>query len=125
MALVAGQVPVSGYRIPDYSGAAQAAGAAGAAPYQVASGLIQQAGDNLPIDIKKYDLENLSLRDLEEVLGEVNRHTGDLKGPARTNAEKTARGLAAQLRSLSEDAVDGMGNGTNSGNKALSRTFAA
>ena len=45
MALVAGQVPVSGYRIPDYSGAAAAGGAAGAAPYQVASGLIQQAGD--------------------------------------------------------------------------------
>ena len=45
MALVAGQVPVSGYRIPDYSGAAQAAGAAAAAPYQVASGLIGQVGD--------------------------------------------------------------------------------
>lgn len=45
MALVAGQVPVSGYRIPDYSGAAAAGGAAQAAPYQVASGLIQQVGD--------------------------------------------------------------------------------
>ena len=45
MALVAGQVPVSGYRIPDYSGAAAAGGAAGAAPYQVASGLIGQVGD--------------------------------------------------------------------------------
>ena len=45
MALVAGQVPVSGYRIPDYSGAAQAAGAAGAAPYQAVSGLIGQAKD--------------------------------------------------------------------------------
>lgn len=45
MALVAGQVPVSGYRIPDYSGAAKASGAAGAAPYQMISGLVQQAGD--------------------------------------------------------------------------------
>ena len=45
MALVAGQVPVSGYRIPDYSGAAAAGGAAAAAPYQVASGLIGQVGD--------------------------------------------------------------------------------
>ena len=45
MALVAGQVPVSGYQIPDYSGAAQAAGAAGAAPYQAMSGLIGQVGD--------------------------------------------------------------------------------
>jgi hypothetical protein len=45
MALIAGQVPVSGYRIPDYSGAAAAGGAAGAAPYQVVSGLIGQVQD--------------------------------------------------------------------------------
>jgi hypothetical protein len=42
MALVAGQVPTSGYRTPDYSGAAAAGGAAGAAPFQVVSGLIDQ-----------------------------------------------------------------------------------
>jgi len=45
MALVAGNIPVSGYRIPDYSGAAQAAGMAAAAPYQIASGLIGEAKD--------------------------------------------------------------------------------
>jgi hypothetical protein len=42
MALIAGQVPVSGYKSPDYSGAAQAAGAVGALPYQMISGI---AGD--------------------------------------------------------------------------------
>jgi hypothetical protein len=42
MALIAGQVPTSGYRIPDYSRAAEAAGAAAAAPYQVMQGLIGQ-----------------------------------------------------------------------------------
>jgi hypothetical protein len=42
MALIAGQVQTSGYRIPDYSRAAEAAGAAAAAPYQVMQGLIGQ-----------------------------------------------------------------------------------
>ena len=45
MALTGGQVPVSGYKIPDYSGAAQAAGALGAQPYQMVSGIIGQAQD--------------------------------------------------------------------------------
>ncbi len=45
MALVAGQIPVSGYRTPDYSGAAQAAGMAAAAPYQMISDLAGQAKD--------------------------------------------------------------------------------
>jgi hypothetical protein len=45
MALVAGQIPVSGYRTPDYSGAAAAAGAAQAAPYQMISDLAGQAKD--------------------------------------------------------------------------------
>lgn len=45
MAITGGQVPVSGYQIPDYSGAAQAAGALGAQPYQMVSGIIGQAQD--------------------------------------------------------------------------------
>jgi hypothetical protein len=45
MALVAGQIPVSGYRTPDYSGAAAAGGAAQAAPYQMISDLAGQAKD--------------------------------------------------------------------------------
>ena len=45
MALVAGQIPVSGYQIPDYSRAGQAAGMAAAAPYQMASGLIGEVKD--------------------------------------------------------------------------------
>jgi len=45
MALTGGQVPVSGYQTPDYSGAAQAAGALGAQPYQMVSGIIGQAQD--------------------------------------------------------------------------------
>jgi len=45
MALVAGQIPVSGYRTPDYSGAAAAAGAAQAAPYQMISDLTGQVKD--------------------------------------------------------------------------------
>jgi hypothetical protein len=42
MALVAGQVQTSGYKIPDYSGAAAAGGAVGASPYQAISGAIDQ-----------------------------------------------------------------------------------
>ena len=45
MALIAGQIPVSGYQTPDYSRAAEAAGAAGAAPYQAISNLAGQATD--------------------------------------------------------------------------------
>ena len=45
MAITGGQVPVSGYQIPDYSGAAQAMGALGAQPYQMVSGIIGQAQD--------------------------------------------------------------------------------
>jgi hypothetical protein len=45
MPLVAGQIPVSGYKTPDYSGAAAAAGAAGASPYKAISGIVDQAGD--------------------------------------------------------------------------------
>ena len=45
MALVAGQIPVSGYRTPDYSGAAAAGGAVGASPYQAISGLVGEAKD--------------------------------------------------------------------------------
>ena len=45
MALTGGQIPTTGYQIPDYSGAAQAAGALGAQPYQMVSGIIGQAQD--------------------------------------------------------------------------------
>jgi len=45
MALVAGQIQPSLYQTPDYSGAAAAAGAAQAAPYQMISGLAGQARD--------------------------------------------------------------------------------
>ena len=47
MALTGGQIPVSGYQIPDYSGAAQAAGALGAQPYEMVSGIIGQTQDYL------------------------------------------------------------------------------
>lgn len=45
MALVAGQIQPSLYQTPDYSGAAAAAGAAQAAPYQMISDLAGQAKD--------------------------------------------------------------------------------
>lgn len=62
MALVAGQVPVSGYQIPDYSGAAQAAGAAGAAPYQAISGLVGQVGDYFKQQKEKVNSVNTASR---------------------------------------------------------------
>lgn len=85
--------------------------------------LIQQAGDELPIDINKYDLDNLTLKEVEDVISEINRHTGDLAGPAKTSSEKTARKLAAELRGLSENALETAGQ--TSGNKSLHKTFAA
>jgi hypothetical protein len=45
MALVAGQIPISGYQAPDYSAATAAIGAANAAPYQMISDLAGQAKD--------------------------------------------------------------------------------
>jgi len=42
MALVAGQVPISGYQIPDYSRVGQIAAESEMAPLQVATGLIEQ-----------------------------------------------------------------------------------
>jgi len=45
MALVAGNIPVSGYQAPDYSAATAAIGAANAAPYQMISDLAGQAKD--------------------------------------------------------------------------------
>lgn len=45
MALTGGQVPTTGYQTPDYSGAAQAGGALGGMPYQMASGLISEYKD--------------------------------------------------------------------------------
>ncbi len=45
MALTGGQVPVSGYQTPDYSGAAQAGGALGAMPSQMVSGFIADYKD--------------------------------------------------------------------------------
>lgn len=43
MALIAGNIPVSVYQMPNYQPAAEAGGMAAAAPYQVASGLIGKA----------------------------------------------------------------------------------
>ena len=47
MALMAGQIPVSGYQTPDYSGAAQAAGAVGAQIPNMVSGFAGQVQDYL------------------------------------------------------------------------------
>ena len=45
MALMAGQIPVSGYQTPDYAGAAQAAGAVGAQIPDMVSGFAGQVQD--------------------------------------------------------------------------------
>ena len=47
MALIGGQIPITGYQTPDYSGAAQAAGAVAAQPYQMISGIVGQTQDYL------------------------------------------------------------------------------
>jgi len=47
MALIGGQIPTTGYQTPDYSGAAQAAGAVAAQPYQMISGIVGQTQDYL------------------------------------------------------------------------------
>ena len=47
MALTGGQIPVSGYQTPDYSGAAQAAGAVGAQIPNMVSGFAGQVQDYL------------------------------------------------------------------------------
>ena len=47
MALTGGQVPVSGYQAPDYSGAVKAAGALGAMPSQMVTGFAGQVQDYL------------------------------------------------------------------------------
>jgi hypothetical protein len=47
MALTGGQIPVSGYQAPDYSGAVKAAGALGAMPSQMVTGFAGQVQDYL------------------------------------------------------------------------------
>lgn len=84
--------------------------------------IVQRAEEVLPIDIKRFDLENLGLRDLEQIIGEVNRHTGDLTGPAIGDTQKLARQLAGQLRTLSQDALE---QGGAQGNNQLSNIFSA
>jgi hypothetical protein len=85
--------------------------------------LIQQSGQELPININQYDLDNLSAREVGDILSEINRHTGDLTGPAKTKSEQIARGLAAQIKQRLDDAMEEVGSKT--GNKELSRTFSA
>lgn len=47
MALIGGQIPTTGYQTPNYSGAAQAAGAVAAQPYQMISSIVGQTQDYL------------------------------------------------------------------------------
>jgi len=58
------------------------------------------------IALKKFDLEKISLSDLDQVINEVNRHTGELTGPAKTETEKRARQLAGALRNLSNETAE-------------------
>lgn len=100
----------------------QIAGKNGEPITQEVQRLVQRAEEVLPIDIKRFDLENLGLRDLEQIIGEVNRHTGDLTGPAIGDTQKIARQLAGQLRTLSQDALE---QGGAQGNNQLSNIFSA
>ena len=60
--------------------------------------------DKLPID--QLDLENASLRDVETLLDEINRYTGDLQQAPKSTQERSARQLAQQLRDLSNNAIE-------------------
>lgn len=76
------------------------------------------------VALKQFDLENISLSELDQVINEVNRHTGDLTGPAQSEAQKRSRILAGRLRELSNEAIEGSGDLAES-NLKLSRAFSA
>lgn len=86
--------------------------------------IVQQAQKVLGLDLRKYNLKDLSLRDTEEIIGQINKYSGinNPKGPV-TPLEKMAGGLAADLRSLSELALEEAGK--KSGNASLHKTLAA
>lgn len=58
------------------------------------------------IPIKKYDLDDMSLSQMEDLISEVNRHTGDVSSKAKSPVEQVARNLAKNLRSLSNAAFE-------------------
>lgn len=86
--------------------------------------LIQQVGDNSEVPVDSVDIENLSIRDIRDLMNEVNVHTGDLMGGAKGLKEESARKLATQLKQLRDEALDNAG-ADSSGNQSLHKTFAA
>ncbi len=76
------------------------------------------------IALKQFDMEKMSLSELDQVINEINRHTGDLTGPAKTEVEKKARILAGNLRNLSNEAIEDSGDLAEA-NLKLSRIFSA
>lgn len=85
--------------------------------------LVQQAGDNqIPADT--VDINNLSIRDIRDLMNELNLHTGDFKGGPVGMKEEAARALAAQLKTLRDSALEKAGADA-SGNKILHKTFTA
>lgn len=59
-----------------------------------------------PIKLRNFDINNLKPSDVEDIIATINKHAGDLTGPAKGPVEKEARRVAAMLRDLSNKALE-------------------
>lgn len=76
------------------------------------------------IPIKKYNLDDMRLSEMEDLISDVNRYTGDLNAPPKTQVEQKARLLAQRLRNLSNAALESDVN-LSDANTKMSRIFTA
>ena len=96
MALTGGQIPVSGYQAPDYSGAVKAAGALGAMPSQMVTGFAGQVQDYL----KEQKEQVKSVSTASRIAGLLESKAPDLIpgiGELRANLEDQERPLSERI----------------------------
>jgi hypothetical protein len=97
MALTGGQIPVSGYQTPDYSGAAQAGGALGAIPSQMVSGFIEDYKDLAKKDKEMSSRIKGTITLLDNAKGiyadfapQIENMKSQLSDPSLSNTDKVA-----------------------------------
>jgi len=119
MALMAGQIPVSGYQTPDYSGAAQAAGAVGAQIPDMVSGFIAEYKDLAKKDKEISSKIKATISLLDNAKGiyadfapEIENMKSQLSDPSISNLDKSALAeqVAGSLNMFAQYGTEGMKN---------------
>ena len=119
MALTGGQIPVSGYQTPDYSGAAQAAGAVGAQIPDMVSGFIADYKDLAKKDKEISSRIKATISLLDNAKGiyadfspEIENMKSQLSDPSISNSDKAALAeqVAGSLNMFAQYGTEGMKN---------------